>query len=798
MTHDIVVSLLANAAVFTVLFGLMLAMRRLLAKRISAALQYVLWAAVIIKLMIPFGFESELSPLNMLIETPAAQTEATAEIPSNSAEDSIALADVAPSYGESEVIPNDAGAAKTLASNTMQLPVIPAAARLAWQDWALMVWAAGVLAVGTGQVLMAAHLRRQAMRARRPVPERIQRMLEQSCREVTVKRKVRVVVQSSLSVPLVVGALRPLLVLPEDIGRQSNAHVRHVLLHELTHIHRGDLLVIALLNVLRAVYWFNPFTWLCFKLVRADMETACDARVISRIGVQARTDYISTVLRFTKQGTARRLTAAMGMADGRMTMEKRIRGMFRQTRTGLRARAAALMLVLLMLAAGGMTACQPTPEMPPVVNKGDNRLEEKIAATPQPAAPKESPARYGAPESVQEAFTAGNADIRINVDALVTVPDVEKIPVIEIVPTAFTQEEVDNLVTYFTGGKPLYESDVCLTKSQYEELIIQARSELALADDPSNDMPPREEIEAYIKRLERELQKTPETVERDRVDGKLAIQDGMDYETMEAAVYMGKEEPAKVYAQNRSRSVSAGTFSFENGALFAGPAENEQAQGQQLTPQQAAERVNAILRDLGIENREAVSIKTGSAMVGNDQPFVEDWQGYAITCRYVVNGIPVLDVPVMATGDEVDENGMLLYKPTWDGERIAVSIDDNGVTSFRWLSRGELGSVLNENVECLPFEEVWSRFKQQISFRYADHQALDSDGSTMPFIVEVERIELGYVVTPRKDMPDSYMLVPAWTFFGTEYLEHKDGTRQMIDVIRPICAINGIDGSVLM
>ncbi len=131
MTHDIVVSLLANAAVFTVLFGLMLAIRRLLAKRISAALQYILWAAVIIKLMIPFGFESDLSPLTMLIETPAAQTEATAEIPSNSAQDNTVLTDVAPSSGESEVIPNDAGAAKTLASNTMQLPVIPAAAPLA-------------------------------------------------------------------------------------------------------------------------------------------------------------------------------------------------------------------------------------------------------------------------------------------------------------------------------------------------------------------------------------------------------------------------------------------------------------------------------------------------------------------------------------------------------------------------------------------------------------------------------------------------------------------------------------------
>ena len=39
----------------------------------------------------------------------------------------------------------------------------------------------------------------------------------------------------------------------------------------------GTTSCVCLLSFLQAVFWFNPFIWLAFRQIRADMETACDS-----------------------------------------------------------------------------------------------------------------------------------------------------------------------------------------------------------------------------------------------------------------------------------------------------------------------------------------------------------------------------------------------------------------------------------------------------------------------------------------------------------------------------------------
>ena len=66
MGPKFITTLLVNTAVFSVLFVLMILVRRILAERLSAVLRYMLWAVVAVKLLIPFGFES---PWNLRVWT---------------------------------------------------------------------------------------------------------------------------------------------------------------------------------------------------------------------------------------------------------------------------------------------------------------------------------------------------------------------------------------------------------------------------------------------------------------------------------------------------------------------------------------------------------------------------------------------------------------------------------------------------------------------------------------------------------------------------------------------------------
>ena len=177
----------------------MLLVRKVLAKRISAALQYALWAVIIVKLAIPFGFESDLSPFSLLNqpETPAAvEADAWTDMPADFSGESTAQTAGAPSVGATESIHSDDGVAQAALPQT---PSVPASGPFGWEDWALLAWGTGALAVGTGQALLSAHLRRRACRARQPVPERVRQIFEQSCRELNMRRQVRVIVQPALS-----------------------------------------------------------------------------------------------------------------------------------------------------------------------------------------------------------------------------------------------------------------------------------------------------------------------------------------------------------------------------------------------------------------------------------------------------------------------------------------------------------------------------------------------------------------------------------------------------------------------
>ena len=107
--------------------------------------------------------------------------------------------------------------------------------------------------------------------------------------------------------PAVFGVFRPVLVLPEAaIGRLSRKRAEHILLHELAHIKRRDLLVNAFYTLLQIAYWFNPLLWLLRRRLQHLRELCCDATV-ARILRDKTPEYRETILE-----TARRLLVKPG------------------------------------------------------------------------------------------------------------------------------------------------------------------------------------------------------------------------------------------------------------------------------------------------------------------------------------------------------------------------------------------------------------------------------------------------------------------------------------------------------
>lgn len=102
---------------------------------------------------------------------------------------------------------------------------------------------------------------------------------------------------SQVSSPLTLGLFKPTIILPADIEQQlTQKQLSLVLLHELAHIQRRDIFWNWLAYGITLLHWFNPLIWLASKRMKADMEMACDAKVLAHLSPQDRNDYGLTLI----------------------------------------------------------------------------------------------------------------------------------------------------------------------------------------------------------------------------------------------------------------------------------------------------------------------------------------------------------------------------------------------------------------------------------------------------------------------------------------------------------------------
>ena len=101
---------------------------------------------------------------------------------------------------------------------------------------------------------------------------------------------------SSAGAPALVGALWPRIVLPNNFESSYTPEQQAlIVLHEQTHLKRGDAQINALVATLRCVFWFNPLVHWAADRLRHDQELACDA-VVLRQRPLSRRHYAEAIL----------------------------------------------------------------------------------------------------------------------------------------------------------------------------------------------------------------------------------------------------------------------------------------------------------------------------------------------------------------------------------------------------------------------------------------------------------------------------------------------------------------------
>ena len=347
-TVDALVQVALYSAAITA--GILL-FRFILKNRISSKLQYLMWWLLILRLLMPvtpdIGLHFNLQ--DMLLKQ-AHQAELPTPAP---------VLDVAPAS-----VPNTQSSYESVAPAVQpDTDVAPSqhvnpTKSTDWYSIVFVVWLLGAIGFLGWLIFVKLRYYESLQHLMAGGPREVYELYDRCCKELCVKPLPLWIVNKSMS-PGIAFFGEPVLLVPLSLCNDES-RLRFALLHELTHKKRGDHYMTLLLNILRAVYWFDPVVHFAFSELRSDMESACDSDVLAYIGHEQKRGYLTVILDMFSYDTEPIL--GMSQIRSKRMAKRRMKGAFMKSRTSPAFRAITLCIALIMSLCCFTTACQSAPE----------------------------------------------------------------------------------------------------------------------------------------------------------------------------------------------------------------------------------------------------------------------------------------------------------------------------------------------------------------------------------------------------------------------------------------------------
>lgn len=104
------------------------------------------------------------------------------------------------------------------------------------------------------------------------------------CEKLQIVQTVRLLQSNLIKTPIVVGWLKPVILIPASVFLQMNPReLETILAHELLHIRRLDNLVNFAQSFAEILFFYHPCGWWISAVIRREREFACDAAVLETL-----------------------------------------------------------------------------------------------------------------------------------------------------------------------------------------------------------------------------------------------------------------------------------------------------------------------------------------------------------------------------------------------------------------------------------------------------------------------------------------------------------------------------------
>lgn len=152
-----------------------------------------------------------------------------------------------------------------------------------------MIWATGVMLFSVCHLIGWRRGRGFVRRGTSPVPPEWQARFEKMYDELRVRRLVSLLSSSLVKVPCVIGWIKPVILVPVSMFTSLDPfEIEMILVHELAHVRRYDILVNILQTAMETLFFFNPVIWWLSRQIRIEREDCCDDTAILKTGNRLR------------------------------------------------------------------------------------------------------------------------------------------------------------------------------------------------------------------------------------------------------------------------------------------------------------------------------------------------------------------------------------------------------------------------------------------------------------------------------------------------------------------------------
>lgn len=191
------------------------------------------------------------------------------------------------------------------------------------------LWAMGMvffLLRFLGGLIFLQHLRSHRVQ---PLSADWERKLQLISDQLGLKRSVQLLESALVKVPMVIGWMKPVILLPIGaLNALSSQQVEAILAHELAHIKRHDYLLNIIRSVVEVLFYFNPAVWWLSAQIRTEREHCCDDMALEVCGDSL--SYVRALVALQELNRSPGIGLAMTLVNKKPELLNRVRRILNQ------------------------------------------------------------------------------------------------------------------------------------------------------------------------------------------------------------------------------------------------------------------------------------------------------------------------------------------------------------------------------------------------------------------------------------------------------------------------------------